>query len=149
MLAPNIVIQRFVNGMSVECPNHCPQKPSRSDLESHVRVCELRPEVVARQRQERLSLLTSRIETQRSLASTGKAKASDLLSLSRDLLACNDFANAQFMAEKALQAGGGGTEASEQLADVLFAAGSWKAALDTFPASCVAKRAECQIKLGL
>jgi tetratricopeptide (TPR) repeat protein len=144
MLSPNVVLQRFVDGMTVDCPNRCPQKPARSDLESHLRVCELRPELVAQQRQERQAALASRVAS----AKGGRLTAVELLALSRDLLSCNDYPNAQFAAEEAIQKGGG-AEASEQLGDTLFASGSWKVALDTFPGSCGAKRAECQIKLGL
>lgn len=61
MLTPNVVLQRFVDGMSVDCSFGCAQKPSRSDLESHLRVCELRPELVARQKQERQVVLASRV----------------------------------------------------------------------------------------
>ena len=49
-LPSNVVIQRFVDGMAVECPHGCAARPARSDLETHTRVCELRPEEAARRR---------------------------------------------------------------------------------------------------
>ncbi len=148
-LAPNVVVQRFVDGMTQECPNGCRVQPSRADLPAHLQACEMRPELVQRQRQERVAQLAQRVATQRQLAQTGKGVLADIAALARDLLACHDLANAEFFARWAVQLKGGARETSELLGDVLFAAGSWREALDTYPGEALARIADCQIKLAL
>ncbi len=150
-LAPNVVVQRFVDGMTQDCPNGCRATPARADLASHLEACELRPQLVQQKKQERLAQLAGRVEALQKLKS--KAPLADLVALSRDLVACNDLVNAQFFAECAMQVpgskGAGVDEAAELLADVMFAGGSWRQALDAYPKTCLSKVADCQLKLAL
>lgn len=148
----NVVIQRFIDQMSVECPHpQCSLRPARSDLASHVAACPHRPELQKQRQREQTARLEQRVKSV-----TVNVTVNELLSLSRDLLTAGDQTTALSMAQRALEKcnngnGGGGNdrECREVLGDALFAAGQYQKSLESFrEAQCSGKMADCQIKLA-
>lgn len=143
LLRPAVVIQRFVDSMTLDCPNAgCPVTPSRRDLSSHLAACEFRPEKVLLQQQQRRAALEARSVAQEALFRAGKIQDQipQMTALAADLLSVGDVKAAALWAERAA--------ASEIWGDALFQMGEWQQAVATYPKTSHAKLADCYVKLG-
>lgn len=146
----NVVIQRFLDGMSVECPHAgCPTRPARSDLENHVQVCSFRPQVAAQKKEERRRELQAKLARVEASYKQGNVTADEILLLCQDLISIGDQSAALQWAERARSMFPKLPACEVAVAECLVAAGQWQRALALFQKNNMHRQtAQCELKLG-